>query len=365
MDFAFADEIIRVRTVLFVPADSETTDLADLENHRVGVVAASYDQEFIEDHFPQIEVTAFRDSNAMVEAAIDGDIDAFVSDHPTGYYRLLLADALGSFRYGTTLYTESIRPAAGLGASELVDLVNAGFANLTEKDKRRVVERWLLPEAAQPTWMMPLVVGLLVATVVLGTLTHYLSLRRLVRSRTLELRQVIARLAEEKSRAEQLANNDPLTGVANRRAFYERAFAEIERAQRYGRPLCAIVFDLDEFKQINDRFGHPGGDETIRRAAEVIETNLRDADYLARVGGDEFAALLPETSREQATALAWRMLDHLRNQDLEIDGQRVDITFSAGVASYQAGDSVDEWLKRADENLYHSKTHGRSQVFGS
>ena len=360
----FADEILRIRTLLFVPIESEKSDLADFADEPVGVIQSTFDQDFIETHFPQVKLVTFSDSQFMVDAAVRGDVHAFVSDYPTGFYRLLLVDSLDQFRSATSLYTESIRPAVSTDAGPLLDFINAGLKRLTREEKQRILDRWLVPPPPRPDWVLPALIGGLIVIVVILAVSHYWTLRRLVRNRTLELNQKIDELAQAKTRADHLVRTDALTGVGSRRAFYEKATEEIERTTRYHRPLCLVLFDLDEFKQTNDQYGHLAGDSVIKAFVAVIRLHLRDTDFLGRVGGDEFAALLPETSQQEAEAMVRRMLDKLRSRRFEFEGQRISISFSAGVAEYEARQSIDDWIQSADRHLYRGKSGGRGRVVG-
>ena len=300
----------------------------------------------------------------MIDAAVRGEIYAFVADYPTGYYRLLLVDALDRFRATNTLFTESIHPAVAQGSGGLRDFVNAGLKKITKAEKRVIKERWLVPPAPKPTWLLTALLGGIVTLILVAVAGHYWSLRRLVRIRTSELREKIGELAKAKSQAELLAATDVLTGIGNRRAFYDKAAKEIERTKRYLRPLCLVLFDLDDFKHVNDRFGHSAGDTLLIEFVDSIQRRLRKVDFFARLGGDEFAVLLPETSNDEAVSLASRMLEDIRNLQFDYHGSHINISFSAGVAEYQNDLSIDDWLRRSDDHLYKGKSDGRARVIG-
>jgi diguanylate cyclase (GGDEF)-like protein/PAS domain S-box-containing protein len=156
---------------------------------------------------------------------------------------------------------------------------------------------------------------------------------------------------------------DHLTGLANRRTFYEAAELEIERWRRAPRPLAVILFDADHFKRINDRYGHATGDAVLRHFAALMLESFRQVDIAARVGGEEFAVLLPSTTGEGAAMVATRLRKAVEAHTLMVDGQLIRYTVSGGVAFMDADVlTVDDLLKRADRALYLAKGAGRNRI---
>ena len=156
---------------------------------------------------------------------------------------------------------------------------------------------------------------------------------------------------------------DHLTGIANRRAFFEAAEIELERWQRWPRKLSLVMFDVDHFKRVNDTHGHPAGDAVLRHLAVLLTATFRQVDVVARVGGEEFAVLLPSTDAEGAAAVAERLRLAVKSQAVEFDGVPIRCTVSAGVATMHAdlGD-LDALMKRADQALYAAKAAGRNRI---
>lgn len=171
-------------------------------------------------------------------------------------------------------------------------------------------------------------------------------------------------LVQRASRFEQLATTDSLTGLINRRQFDVVAEAEWNRFQRYQRPLTLLLLDIDCFKQVNDQHGHGIGDQAITHVAAVCTQERRSADVVARIGGDEFAMLLPETDLSQARLVAERLRQRLADSPLAASGQAgpmcIPCTLSMGVAQATLSmSSVDALMKRADAALYKAKAAGR------
>lgn len=162
------------------------------------------------------------------------------------------------------------------------------------------------------------------------------------------------------------ATTDVLTGIANRRHFMDRTEAELARARRHGRPLALAMFDIDYFKRVNDQFGHAVGDEVLRAVARVCVSAMRQHDMVGRVGGEEFALLMPDTPMESAVPLIERLRLSLRalrvTLPAESGAEDVGITASFGVSALQTTDTLDTLLAHADDALYAAKRQGRDQV---
>ncbi len=169
---------------------------------------------------------------------------------------------------------------------------------------------------------------------------------------------IFAYLRRHYAQMHQLAHTDALTSTTNRRAMQAQLEAELERARRYNRPFALLLADLDHFKNVNDTYGHPVGDQVLREVALRLQQHLRESDTLARWGGEEFLVLAPETDLHQAQHLAWRLLEAVRQAPMA----GVPVTLSLGVACYREGDSVAALLSRADEAMYRAKAAGRNQV---
>jgi diguanylate cyclase (GGDEF)-like protein len=157
------------------------------------------------------------------------------------------------------------------------------------------------------------------------------------------------------------ASVDPLSGMLNRRGFSEACARVIEREAIAGRPVTVMIFDIDHFKSINDRFGHPAGDEILKLFSTVVVNNLRISDLSGRIGGEEFAALLP-CALEEGVLVAERVREAFEGSGIECEEGPVDTTVSIGVAGGPAGTELDVLLAAADTALYQAKRTGRNRV---
>jgi diguanylate cyclase (GGDEF)-like protein len=159
------------------------------------------------------------------------------------------------------------------------------------------------------------------------------------------------------------AITDDLTGLVNRRRFIEALDAEIERARTFGSALTIVLADLDNFKQVNDEFGHHGGDVVLRTFADLIRSHVRDVDVSGRIGGEEFALLLPETDAAGAARVAERMRRSLNDVAIPLsEGAAIHVASSFGVAELAPGQSGDDLLRAADAALYRAKDEGKNRV---
>lgn len=160
-----------------------------------------------------------------------------------------------------------------------------------------------------------------------------------------------------------LAHTDPLTGLGNRRFLIEILEREFSRARRYNRPLSLIYLDLDSFKPINDQFGHLFGDEILRGTAVSLKAVLRATDLFARIGGDEFAVLLPETDLEGSRIVAQKLRRALTSYSAQLDPQVPPLTFCSGISFMHPDDqSIDDMLSRADDAQYLAKKTGKAHT---
>ena len=188
------------------------------------------------------------------------------------------------------------------------------------------------------------------------TIYQQLQIREIQR----QLSDQISTLSKIELRTEEvykMAVLDPLTGLYNRRSGGQRLSEEMARAERHGRTLMILLFDIDGLKKINDSFGHRAGDQSIKAFAERLQKAIRDSDLAVRLGGDEFLALLPECRTEEVDHL----LKRLRGIQIDLNGHLVPLNFSMGSSTYIPGELPEELLERADAALYVNKRAGKKE----
>ena len=166
--------------------------------------------------------------------------------------------------------------------------------------------------------------------------------------------------AREQLRVE--ASHDALTGLLNRAAFFEGFQKEVARARRYGMPVAVVMADLDHFKMVNDRYGHPTGDLVLRETARRLRASLRSSDVIGRYGGEEFVVVAPDCGMDDAHTLAERFRSTICSLPFDVPGGAVSVTMSVGVAATSDMDDADRLIRVADEALYRAKHAGRNRV---
>jgi diguanylate cyclase (GGDEF)-like protein len=179
-----------------------------------------------------------------------------------------------------------------------------------------------------------------------------------------KLARTIRELEASKKLLQEQATTDPLTKLRNRRAFFDDGRRHLAHARRHGNDLSLIVLDLDHFKKINDGYGHQAGDEALVAVAKILSSSTRTEDTPARIGGEEFAILLPDTNRIGAVVLAERIRTAIERLQLTYEGFALPLTVSGGIASFNADaqDSVEHLISIADKRLYAAKQNGRNRI---
>lgn len=205
---------------------------------------------------------------------------------------------------------------------------------------------------------------------ILSNARHMSTLEEQVKIRTEMLENALRETDKLKEKFEEMAYVDDLTGLHNRRFFFPEARAALSRAVRYGHPFTLMLLDLDDFKKINDNYGHPVGDLVLNTASNILKQHVREGDILARFGGEEFILALPNTDIESASLLADRILKFIREDKLNDDIPDFNVTSSAGLTFLPAkipdGDTsalLDQLVTQADDALLVSKTNGKDRFY--
>ena len=175
---------------------------------------------------------------------------------------------------------------------------------------------------------------------------------------------LMLRIYDSEKEMRRLASYDSLTGLLSRHAFFDNANNYTSLANREGTVFSVMIIDLDKFKSINDKYGHPAGDAVLRLFADVVNSVARRSDITGRLGGEEFALLLPSTSTVEAIEFSGRLHNAINKAVLKYDDKMISYTASIGLTSFEpdSGDKIDDLLARADLALYQAKRAGRNQT---
>lgn len=183
-----------------------------------------------------------------------------------------------------------------------------------------------------------------------------------LKARLRKLEKESATLRERLQKERQAAMQDCLTGIGNRMAYEERIRLEFARWKRYRKPLSLLIWDIDHFKQINDRYGHLAGDKALKSIARILSSKVRETDFFGRYGGEEFVLIIPEAQPEQVRQIADQLRRAVAKTPFHFQGKPVTITLSCGIASFREGDDPYSVFDRADQALYQAKQQGRNRV---
>jgi two-component system cell cycle response regulator len=178
------------------------------------------------------------------------------------------------------------------------------------------------------------------------------------------LARTIHELEVSKVTLAEQATTDSLTRLKNRRMFYAQAEQNLATCRRHGNDMSVLLLDIDHFKKVNDTYGHHAGDEVLVRIAQLLGGIARNGDTIARFGGEEFAALLPETNRLGAAVMAQRIRAVIEKEEIVVEGRQIPVTVSIGVTTLAAEEveSIDQLLSIADRRLYLAKNNGRNRI---
>ncbi len=219
-----------------------------------------------------------------------------------------------------------------------------------------LIEPNLVLDSSLPTWFIqvwfagPTLVSLLISALILN---HFINQRDIA----------LGLLAEEREKLKQMAISDPLTGAYNRRHFFERGEQLHALYQRHKHPYAVLMFDMDNFKKVNDKYGHLVGDIVLCRVVDLLQNNIRNADIFARYGGEEFILLMPETNLETAYSAAERLRSLMASSPITIDDIQLTVTTSVGVAGCNPDlENFQEVVECSDQAVYQAKHIGKNHV---
>lgn len=270
-------------------------------------------------------------------------------------------------------------PLVGLGAATLIWWTDALIDHFMFHADSPFIDSFWPDDEPQELWMRLLATSLFVGISFYARLliqretrakdalaAHQSKLEEIIAARTQELEHNYSALQQEMTERQQaqaqleiLASTDPLTRLYNRRKFEELLNHELERSRRYPSEFALILFDVDHFKRVNDEYGHDVGDGVLKFLAEIVRSQLRKSDIVARWGGEEFLVLVPEADADTAVAIAEKLRCAVESGQFP---RQLHITISLGVSLARRNDSANSLVKRADQALYRAKQTGRNRV---
>ena len=336
---------IPIATRLFVSTDLNIDGLYDIGDIKVGVIRGGFSEGFISKNYPEVKTTLYTGTTALLNAAISGELKAFASDYAAAMYYLHKNGEPTAFSAVETLYMERLRAAVAEGDAGQLKLINKALSELPDEDFDRIVNKWIQSDSQLPEWVLPSFLSSIAILTFIFILFYILMLKRQVHSTTRKLRS--------------LSETDSLTGIDNRKKFEHCFECELNRYKRYKQSFSLILIDVDNFKDVNDTYGHVIGDETLIVLVDILKKNIRQSDMLARWGGDEFTILCTNTDRSAAIIQAKKLQRLVTEHQFPAIGT---CTISIGIAEVKEQDKTDDIFVRADQALYTSKEEGKNTI---
>ncbi|HAS62198.1 MAG TPA: sensor domain-containing diguanylate cyclase [Vibrio sp.] len=343
----YSQPIMTIETQLFVRQQLLNTDVSELLSGNqpfvLGAVEGGFEYSYAQDNYPQLSIKTYVNNSDMVKGAFNGEIDGFVADRQVANFYFHSTKAARHFISVKHLYSGELKPAAKQGQSKLLASLADGMHNVSNESKQKIFSRWMYIETVYPNYFVPVVTVFLVIAV----FSYMVILRIAVRSKTRELEKANGEL-------KYLSETDQLTGLSNRYHFY----AQFSKCVSNNGPVCVMLFDIDDFKSINDTYGHQVGDVVIQAVGKAVNDVVKDKYLIGRIGGEEFAMVCPNIKLEQARLLSEYLCDSVRRLNLFEDDKRV--TVSLGCAYYHQA-NIDISLSEADNLMYRAKAKGKNQ----
>jgi len=298
-------------------------------------------------------ITHLRDLAYLSISTILDSIDAMVYVADMETYELIFANEYGRNIWGNmqgktcwkVLQEGQVGPCTFCTNNRLLDKNGKSAGIYVWEFQNTVNKRWYQCRDQAITWVDGRIVRMEIATDIT------------------ERKQAEDELKLAKKIAEEMAYKDELTGLNNRRAFFEQGYRLFKQSVRYNHSISIIMMDLDHFKNINDTYGHSAGDDVLKVISKQLIKMMREFDIIARMGGEEVAFILPETSKEEAVKLTERLRLKIENTSIAFKEEKIKITASFGICSCVALDeTLESMLTKADDALYIAKKKGRNQI---
>lgn len=331
----------------------------DLADNEIGVVGGYATDEMLSRYYPQLKLKRYDNTLAGLKAVASGDAYAFIDNLAVSTH-LIRSHGLANLKIsGQTPYSNDLSIGVRSDWPLLHSAIEKTLAAIPPATHQEIYDRWVRSPVDGPIpWhiVLPAALAAGFAIVLLGI--YALRLRGFNQ----RLAQAELQLQDKNRQLQELSITDKLTGAFNRHHLDAMLAEHFERARRYNRPLSLVLFDLDHFKELNDRLGHQAGDLALQAFVQSVRTSIRKSDVFGRWGGEEFLLICPEADLVRAERVAEKIrLAVARTHERD----PTQPTVSAGVADNRNLDSVDEFIRRADAQLYAAKLAGRNRVIAA
>ncbi|WP_087016818.1 transporter substrate-binding domain-containing diguanylate cyclase [Thaumasiovibrio subtropicus] len=312
----------------------------------IGVVEGGYEQSYASQHFPDAELVLYRNNEKLVNAAFRGRVDAFIADLQVANFYLYTSANPTAFIPVKHLYSGKIRYAVNEQNQQLLTQLDAGFSALDNARHQQLLNKWRHVEVVYPKYLLPIAVAFMLSLASL----YIFQLRRTVSYRTAALENANKELLS-------MSQTDAMTGIYNRSYFMTR-LAELKCAE-----FGLILFDIDDFKAVNDSYGHVAGDKVILHVTTAVQLALADKHVFSRIGGEEFAILCEQTDSAEWQRLADRICQEVNKARVSIGTSELSVSVSVGAVFYQGIEkNTQVTLHDVDHLMYDAKKAGKNCV---
>ncbi len=337
-------------------------NLEDLDNKVVAVVQDECGYKAL-DHREEVVLATYNNFDTAFQSLISGQVDAMIYSQTVMEKIIIEYDLNDKI---TTILPPLMEVKRGMGvrksAPQLREKLEIALqAFLISDDYKKIYQKWFVVE--KPFWNVEKVfwsmVLILILVIVVFVVFRHRELMLLNASLQQQIDEATLQLSQSNDYLRDLTITDTLTGITNRRAFENSLQEFMSRAHRYGNNFSMLIFDIDDFKRLNDQYGHDMGDRVLVDLVDRIREIVRDVDVLSRWGGEEFTILMMQTEKEGALRMAERCRHAVADTLFDEVGP---VTISLGVTCYQEGDNERRFFKRADDALYQAKAEGKNRV---
>ena len=357
---------IRSPMVVVTRDDQEyMADISALDGRDVLVVRDYASDEWLRSHHPQVSLQYVSTAEEGLRALAAGQGFAFV-DNLAVISHLIKTQGLNNLQVsGQTPYSFDLSMAVRRDLPQLRELLDHALLSISQQQHNEIYDRWVslpVPVGRQIPWDTLIPIGGAIVTAMLLLALHSMRLSALntrIRAVNDQLQMTQAELKLKNEQLHEISVTDKLTGVFNRHHLDQVLAEQHAHAQRYQRPLSLVLFDLDYFKQVNDRYGHQAGDQVLRVFCDLVCACTRSTDIFGRWGGEEFLLVCPETTAEDALRVAEKIRTALAAHAFE---QGFVQHVSAGIMSLLPGMNLDQLISATDQRLYAAKNGGRNRV---